>query len=444
MIRFCDNVMPQQRQRRILVFHLALVCIAGDVLASGSGSSIPSTWRRSKISIPLLNFPTFSKVPVAFKRGRKSPFQRAVSTLQLPSTALAQMILAAESTIHASKTLKVDPIAVVLVTNCLVHGLWLIATKEHVVELYEFLNRHFVLRPDDFGTTKRIHTLLLSAFSHESPLHLTSNMSALLLIGPTVSKGLGRRLFSYFYIASIYASDLFDQIIYSRQFHHKYMRILWWKIPIGSLGASGAISALLTLSCLRHPAQRHDIGPLLKVDEPVHVPAWLMYLFVLVGDLFPVQKNSNIGHGAHLGGHIFGAVVYLSRLVWKQWIKRRRRRRQRQCKRQGFTQWTRRKLQQNCSSQRLGWIHFWQKLVTWKNEVGWAWDKWIDQMEQGILQAQSTALEELRYQLQKAEERHRKIDLDEKIREPPKDVGENEADSEVNESPCNDLANPSG
>lgn len=83
--------------------------------------------------------------------------------------------------------------------------------------------------------------MISSAFSHFDVAHLTGNMVSLLTFAPKIEKRMGNRKFSFVYVASIYASKLFDTLVYRPQFQ---VQGIISKTP-GSLGASGAIAALI-------------------------------------------------------------------------------------------------------------------------------------------------------------------------------------------------------
>ena len=128
-------------------------------------------------------------------------------------------------------TKRKDPITTIMATNVLVFGLWNLSSFRPPLE--RFMERHFVLYY--FDRMRHMHTMLLSGFSHSAIQHLLTNMYGLYAFGPKICKEFGPRCFAYFYIAALYASNLFDVIIYFPLFRRDIF---------SSLGASGAISAL--------------------------------------------------------------------------------------------------------------------------------------------------------------------------------------------------------
>lgn len=342
-----DQLSTRPRRPRV-AFLVPILLLTFLPMVSGTKRT-PEPWKLPKLSLPARLFPSTPPPPP-----EPTALQRVATSARLPATALMQLVLASEATARASQKLNQTPTNILFWANLAVHLVWITARENR--DLHKFLHRHFVLHPNDL-TEGRIHALLLSAFSHESSSHLLSNLTSLLAVGPKLARALGTRRFSYFYMAAIYASDLFDQIIYSK-FHAKNVKVLVWTIPVGSLGASGAIAALLTLSCLRRPNDRVNLSEMLNLDvSGVTLPNWCLLLFNVMGDLFPSGK-SNIGHGAHLGGHIFGALVFVGSRLWKRLVRWRRKH-----KKSGMKKWARRNLSRKKKKGILSQLRYWGEQV---------------------------------------------------------------------------------
>lgn len=146
----------------------------------------------------------------------------------------------------------------------------------------------------------KLHTTVTSAFSHVSLDHFLSNMSVLRAFVSGVVRDLGCRRFAYFYIASAYASKLFDGFIFSRSIQQ----------PGHSLGASGVLSAVVTFRCLTYPHSTFLFGKLeLSLEAPLAAFVWAL------DDALLLDSGDGIGHGAHLGGALFGAITYSIRML---------------------------------------------------------------------------------------------------------------------------------
>ena len=263
------------------------------------------------------------------------PFRkRMVDAARVASPRLFEIVAASEGTVLAASYTKQKPTKILVAINLFVNALW--QCGAHDAELFRFMDRHFIRYSHNWK--EKMHTILLSGFSHQSKTHLASNMAALQLVGPKVCKRLGSRNFSYFYVTALYAADLFDAVLYSPKFAPRTKKFLFFfTLRVGSLGASGAIAAILTYYCLKFPKERVDVSKLFsiseetrkegekpsgKVSKSVRLPAWIVWLAVVLSDLLP-EQDSNVANGAHLGGHIFGAIVYIigqmrQKNVWKR------------------------------------------------------------------------------------------------------------------------------
>ena len=354
-------------------------------------SKIPKLNVVAKFS-SLSEFGLSKNVPALPIEKEQSTVRSFSKAMRIPVTALSYLVLASESTGMGANCLKVHSTVIIAAVNIAVHTAWTMARIEKDVKLFRFLNRNFVLHSDDLAKG-RVHTILLAAFSHKCEIHLTSNLSALLLFGPKIAKNMGNRVFSYFYVAAIYASDLFDQMIYSK-FHRKYIRVLFWKLPIGSLGASGAISAVLAYSCFKYPHERYAVsesgnGP----EGKLSIPAWAVLIMQLLSDLFPT-KDSGVGHGAHLGGYIFGTFVYMLNRLWKAFVSARR-----QSERNAVKQWFASVLPLNIFKKREL-KDFYENIQGLGKKVSLAWDKLLDHVACGVETIHTVIVDELRFQME--------------------------------------------
>ena len=143
-------------------------------------------------------------------------------------------------------------------------------------------------------------TLVTAAFSHSDIWHLAINMFVLWSFG-TVLEGLwGSRTFVVFYLVAAVVASISHCFVSS---------VLMGNSESPALGASGAVSGLLLAYALFFP--RHKI----LLFGIIPIPA-LMGVLGFVGidlwGLFAQTRGGGlpIGHGAHLGGALAGAVMY--------------------------------------------------------------------------------------------------------------------------------------
>ncbi|KAF5398852.1 hypothetical protein PHET_07782 [Paragonimus heterotremus] len=145
-------------------------------------------------------------------------------------------------------------------------------------------------------------SMFLSVFSHHSLLHLGINMYVLHSFTPTLIGIIGSGEFlSVFLGGGIFASfmSLLNKAIY--------------RSPIPSLGASGAICAVLGAFCLLQPHARLCVPfvvDILPHSFKAENAAWtLLFLELFAAFIF---HRSPIDHAAHFGGLLFGIYYGLS------------------------------------------------------------------------------------------------------------------------------------
>ena len=146
----------------------------------------------------------------------------------------------------------------------------------------------------------RFWTLLGSAFSHNSFMHILVNMFVLNSFGPLLAQVLGKKLFISFYMAAAALSSLCHAVVSNLLLHSP---------DLPALGASGAIAGLVLLFALIFPKER------LLFFGFIPVPALVGALGFIALDLWGLFAQAEggglpIGHGAHLGGSFTGILFY--------------------------------------------------------------------------------------------------------------------------------------
>ena len=150
-------------------------------------------------------------------------------------------------------------------------------------------------------TFQRYWTLLTSVFSHESGLHFFINMFVLNSFGSILSGVLGWRRFVGFYlVAGVIASASHDAV----------SNFILEAPRLGAVGASGAVAGLVLLFALMFPREK------LLIFGVVPLPALfgaLVFVGLDIWGLFAQFEGGGLplGHGAHLGGALAGALYYL-------------------------------------------------------------------------------------------------------------------------------------
>ncbi|XP_045760919.1 presenilins-associated rhomboid-like protein, mitochondrial [Maniola jurtina] len=177
----------------------------------------------------------------------------------------------------------------ILAANVLVFGAW------RVRSLQPFMIKYFCSNPS--GSAKCL-PMVLSTFSHYSTLHLAANMYVLHSFMPAAIASLGKEQFVAMYLSAGVISS-FTSFLYKVMLSQ----------PGLSLGASGAIMAVLSYVCVQYPDTRLSI-----IFLPMYTFAAGTAIKVIMSvDLAGVVLGWKFfDHAAHLGGALFG-------MAWCYW-----------------------------------------------------------------------------------------------------------------------------
>lgn len=151
------------------------------------------------------------------------------------------------------------------------------------------------------GEHFHIFQLVTHQFLHGGFLHIIFNMLALISIGPSCEEYLGERKFLPFYILSGIGASLF------------HMSIVNSNIPM--VGASGSIFGLLVLFAFINPDDKLYLFFIPFGIKSKHLTSFLILMEIILGIY---SNNDGIGHWAHVGGGLTGAMIYF---VNKKFLK---------------------------------------------------------------------------------------------------------------------------
>ncbi|XP_073255927.1 presenilin-associated rhomboid-like protein, mitochondrial [Porites lutea] len=188
--------------------------------------------------------------------------------------------------------------SVIIFLNTTVFLLW------KIPQMQNFMWKWFTMSPGP-GSSVR---LLTSAFSHMDFWHLGVNMFVLWSFAPHVEALLGKEQFIAFYLTGgVFAS-----------FASTAYKVIVTSSALGaSLGASGALLAVLSLWCIHEPDTRLAIVflPFLTFSAGTGLVA--IAGFDLAGLIFRWQF---FDHAAHLGGVLFGGLYlkYGHHYLWEK------------------------------------------------------------------------------------------------------------------------------
>ncbi|XP_046557831.1 presenilins-associated rhomboid-like protein, mitochondrial isoform X1 [Haliotis rubra] len=152
-------------------------------------------------------------------------------------------------------------------------------------------------------------SMILSAFSHFSFLHLAANMYVLWSFSSISLDLFGKEQLSAVYLSAAAVSSFASTV-------HKVLR----GRPVPSLGASGALMAVLGAVCISYPDARLSIAFLGEI-VPHSFSASNALTGVIVLDVVGLLLGWRMfDHAAHLGGMLFGLwyTNYGREVVWRR------------------------------------------------------------------------------------------------------------------------------
>ena len=154
------------------------------------------------------------------------------------------------------------------------------------------LRSALVLAPFRILQRSEVHRLLTAGWVHADVTHLLFNMLTLYVFADRVGGTLGTASFVALYVSAVVVAFVPSTLIHLRD--PKY----------SSLGASGAVSAVLISAVLLHPGIRVGVP-----FVPVAVPGLLYALGYLVySAVHAALSNDGVNHEAHFAGAVYGAL----------------------------------------------------------------------------------------------------------------------------------------
>jgi len=178
----------------------------------------------------------------------------------------------------------------ILIINCVVSYI--------ALNKPEVMNR-LILTPYWVERKKEYYRFITSGFIHANYLHLAFNMISFFFFGHIVEAWLGSGLFVVLYFLALVISDIPTYMRYKNNSNY------------ASLGASGAVSAIIFASILIHPINTIYI-------YFIPIPAYLFGILYLAYSYYMDQRSGDsVNHSAHFYGAVVG-LVFIGILYPKQ------------------------------------------------------------------------------------------------------------------------------
>ncbi len=146
-------------------------------------------------------------------------------------------------------------------------------------------------------------TLITSMFMHGGIAHLLGNMLYLHVFGDNVEDALGHGRYLVFYLLCGILAGLA---------HVATTVALQRDVLLPSLGASGAISGVLSGYVVLFPRQRVRVlwfYSVMEVPAIVSIGVWFLFQLISGLGMFGGGGSGGVAYGAHIGGFVAGLVL---------------------------------------------------------------------------------------------------------------------------------------
>lgn len=155
------------------------------------------------------------------------------------------------------------------------------------------VQRALVLHPYSVRKSGQVYRLLTAGWVHADLTHLAFNMLTLYFFADQVTQVLGATRFLVLYAVTVVVAFIPTTLRYLR------------KPEYSSLGASGAVAAVMISAILLHPKLKLHLMFL-----PIPVPGLVFALFYLAYSAWHSRgAGDNINHDAHFSGAACGAIL---------------------------------------------------------------------------------------------------------------------------------------
>ena len=166
----------------------------------------------------------------------------------------------------------------------------------------EKITNDLIFYPTAVTNQNQWYRFITCGFIHADIMHIAFNMYTFYMFGGIVEKAFveifydsGKILYTILYITSLVACLLPTYFKHKDDYYYR------------SLGASGAVSAVIFVGIMLYPTMKLEIFPI-----PVGIPAFIFGpLYLIVSAYLAKKGRGNINHSAHIWGAIFGIVFFI-------------------------------------------------------------------------------------------------------------------------------------
>jgi membrane associated rhomboid family serine protease len=166
-----------------------------------------------------------------------------------------------------------------------------------LISLLAFSNQNLmerlILHPYNVSRGRYVYTVITSGFIHQDLMHLFFNMMSFYFFAFQLEPVLGHFQFGVLYMLSLILSDIPSVMKHRENYGYR------------SLGASGAVSAVVFSAILYNP-----LGHMMIMPIPVEIPAVIFGVLYLVYCSYASKySRDNINHDAHFYGALSGLMI---------------------------------------------------------------------------------------------------------------------------------------
>ncbi len=166
----------------------------------------------------------------------------------------------------------------------------------------EKITEDLIFYPPAITNRNQWYRFITCGFIHADFMHLAFNMYTFYLFGDMVERAFlaifpqtGKALYIILYITSLVVCLLPTYLQHRDNYHYR------------SLGASGAVSAVIFVGIFLNPTMGMSIFPI-----PFSIPAFIFGpLYLLISAYLAKKGRGNINHSAHIWGAIYGIVFLI-------------------------------------------------------------------------------------------------------------------------------------